>query len=118
MAKKKGKGKGVNYFSPYGDGVDWDIDDYLPVLELPESEEFDPQEPLSFDADLAGRPQLFLPLYVNNDGIGNDTDGFKTIVLSLDPAEEVGFTQETYVLKESWDAIAGNIAISSLMRRT
>ncbi|WP_205370175.1 hypothetical protein [Thermoleptolyngbya sp. PKUAC-SCTB121] len=104
MAKKKGKGKGVNYSSPYGDGVDWDVDDYLPVWELPEGETFSPIEPLSFNADLQGRSQLFLPLYVNNDGIGNDTDGFNTITLSLDPADTVGFTQETYILKESWNA--------------
>ncbi|QKD83156.1 hypothetical protein HPC62_13985 [Thermoleptolyngbya sichuanensis A183] len=109
MAKKKGKGKGVNYSSPYGDGVDWDVDDYLPVWELPEGETFSPIEPLSFNADLQGRSQLFLPLYVNNDGIGNDTDGFNTITLSLDPADTVGFTQETYILKESWDAIAGDV---------
>ncbi len=109
MAKKKGKGKGVNYSSPYGDGVDWDINDYLPVWELPEGETFSPIDPLSFNADLQGRSQLFLPLYVNNDGIGNDTDGFNTITLSLDPTDTVGFTQETYILKESWDAIAGDV---------
>ncbi|BAU40335.1 Calx-beta domain-containing protein [Leptolyngbya sp. O-77] len=110
MAKKKGKGKGVNYSSPYGDGVDWDIDDYLPVWELPEGETFSPINPLSFNTDLQGRSQLFLPLYVNNDGIGNDTDGFNTITLSLDPTDTVGFTQETYILKESWDAIAGDVS--------
>ncbi|MBF2085442.1 Calx-beta domain-containing protein [Thermoleptolyngbya sp. C42_A2020_037] len=109
MAKKKGKGKGVNYSSPYGDGVDWDIDDYLPIWELPEGETFSPIDPLSFNTDLQGRSQLFLPLYVNNDGIGNDTDGFNTITLSLDPTDTVGFTQETYILKESWDAIAGDV---------
>lgn len=110
MAKKKGKGKGINYSSPYGDGVDWDIDDYLPVWELPEGETLDPTAPLSFNADLQGRSQLFLPLHINNDGIGNDTDGFNTITLSLDPTDTVGFTQETYVLKESWDAIAGDVS--------
>ncbi|RMF66272.1 MAG: hypothetical protein D6742_10345, partial [Cyanobacteria bacterium J069] len=110
MAKKKGKGKGINYSSPYGDGVDWDIDDYLPVWELPEGDTLDPTAPLSFNADLQGRSQLFLPLHVNNDGIGNDTDGFNTITLSLDPTDTVGFTQETYVLKESWDAIAGDVS--------
>ncbi|MFQ3626785.1 MAG: Calx-beta domain-containing protein [Cyanobacteriota bacterium] len=110
MAKKKGKGKGINYSSPYGDGVDWDIDDYLPIWELPEGDTFDPTAPLSFNADLQGRSQLFLPLHVNNDGIGSDTDGFNTITLSLDPTDTVGFTQETYVLKESWDAIAGDVS--------
>ncbi|WP_448602064.1 Calx-beta domain-containing protein [Thermoleptolyngbya sp.] len=107
MPQKKRPGRGANQSSRWG-GVDWDVNDYLPVWELPAGEAFDPQIPFNFSTDLQGRSQLFLPLYVNNDGLGVNDDGLDVIVLSLDEDEtSVGFTKETYVLKESWDAIAG-----------
>jgi Ca2+-binding RTX toxin-like protein len=65
---------------------------------------------------LQGQSQLYLPIYVNNDGEGNDqnsnaydggNDGFDIVILSLDSEDtEIGFGQETYVVKESWDVIA------------
>jgi Ca2+-binding RTX toxin-like protein len=107
MPKKKRPGRGANQSSRWG-GVDWDVNDYLPLWELPPGEAFDPQIPFNFSTDLKGRSQLFLPLSVNNDGLGVNDDGLDIIVLSLDEDEtSVGFTKETYVLKESWDAIAG-----------
>ncbi|NEQ27026.1 MAG: hypothetical protein F6K28_50035, partial [Microcoleus sp. SIO2G3] len=116
--KKKGKGKDRNQTDEWGDGVAWNVNDFLPAWQLPPDETLDPTNAASFSTDLQGQSQLYLPLYVNNDGQGNDQnsdtsdgggDGFSVIVLALDSEDtEVGFSQETYVLKESWDAIAGD----------
>ena len=116
--KRKGKGKDRNQTDEWGDGVAWNVNDFLPAWILPPDETLDPGNAASFSTDLQGKSQLYLPLYINNDGIGNDQnsdlndgggDGFSVIVLSLDSEDDdLGFSQETYILKESWDAIAGD----------
>jgi hypothetical protein len=119
--KKKGSGKGKdrNQTDEWGDGVAWDVNDFFPAWVLPLGETLtSPSDPAPFSTDLLGQSQLYLPLYINNDGQGNDqngdtddggNDGFDIIILSLDSEDtEVGFSQETYVLKESWDTIAGD----------
>ena len=114
----KGKGKDRNQTDEWGDGVAWNVNDFLPAWGLPSDETLDPTKAASFSTDLQGQSQLYLPLYINNDGEGNDQisdstenedDGFDLIILSLDREDtEIGFSQETYVLKESWDAIPGD----------
>ncbi|MBD1849136.1 hypothetical protein H6F87_03800 [Cyanobacteria bacterium FACHB-502] len=63
----------------------------------------------SFNAEIpAGQFQQYLPLYVNNDGVLDSTDSF---VLELDLSDtSIGFSQETYILQEGWDQVAGDVA--------
>jgi hypothetical protein len=62
---KKGGGRGTNSSSKWGDGVSWEINDYLPDWELPIGETLSQSLDIPFNADLAGRPQLFMPIYIS-----------------------------------------------------
>jgi Ca2+-binding RTX toxin-like protein len=104
--KKFGKGKDRNGADEWGDGVAWESSGFYPAWTLPLDEVFQPSFAASFSTDLQGQAQLFLPLYVNHD---DRSKGFYTIILALDSEDtDVGFSQETYVLKESWDVIAND----------
>jgi Ca2+-binding RTX toxin-like protein len=112
MATKKrnsGKGKDRNGADEWGDGRAWDFNQFLPAWTLPEGERLDTSQTALFSTDLNGQAQQFLPVYVNNNEQANS---FYSIVLALDAEDtEVGFSQETYVLKESWDPIAGDAPV-------
>jgi Ca2+-binding RTX toxin-like protein len=104
--KKPGRGKDQNASDYWGDGSAWVFNNFLPAWKLPEGVLLDTRIAAPFDTDLQEESQLFLPLYINND---NQSDGFNSITLSLDSEDtDIGFSQETYVLKESWDPIAGD----------
>lgn len=103
MAKnKKGKGEGRDTSDKWGNGINWDTNDYMPAWSL--DEKFTPNETVPFSTDIpAGQSGLYLPLFINNDN-EQDLTGTDIMLLSLDSdVTSVGFSQETYVLKESWD---------------
>lgn len=102
--KKKGKGEGKETSDEWGDGSNWDSSDFIPAWL--EDEVFSPGAAVSFDTELpTGTAQLYLPLYLNrNDDSGSN--GTDIIALTLDSDTNVGFSQETYILKESWDNTA------------
>ncbi len=104
MGKKKGKGEGKETGDKWGDGINWKTTDFVPAWNLDET--FQPGDGVPFSTELpAGQSQLYLPLFINND---NEQDGTDILILTLDSDEtSVGFSQETYLLKESWDTQAG-----------
>ncbi|MEB3357346.1 MAG: calcium-binding protein [Synechococcales bacterium] len=59
--------------------------------------------------------KVFLPLYVVNNGQQTGTHFF--IMEVFDPASNLGFSQETYVLKESWDTTTALLPISTPTER-
>lgn len=102
--KKKGKGEGKETSDEWGDGVNWDSKDFIPAWNT--SDPFTAGQPVPFSTSLRqGQTQLDLPLYLNNDGI---QDGPDIIILTLENNTSVGFSQETYVLKEAWDQQPGS----------
>lgn len=103
---KKGKGEGRETSDKWGDGVNWYTTDFVPAWDLDET--FTPGSSVPFETDLpVGAAERYLPLFINNDGV---QDGPDIILLTLDSdVTSVGFSQETYVLKESWDGQFGDI---------
>lgn len=102
-AKKQGKGKERNRAAWWGAyQYDWEPSNFIPAWQPPDYK-LEPQVPTPFDADYP----RYLPLYVNNDGTAYD--GVNVILLTLDSIDSpVGFSQELYILKESWDAVSGD----------
>ncbi|GAB4375673.1 MAG: hypothetical protein Kow00121_21700 [Elainellaceae cyanobacterium] len=102
----KGKGKGNKGNDLWGDGVSWLSSNFMPAWNP--NDLFTTGRSVPFSSDLRGQSQKYLPLYVNNDGSTRSTTAF---VLALDDLNSsVGFSQETYVLKEEWDTSAGSLS--------
>jgi Ca2+-binding RTX toxin-like protein len=102
MAKKgKGRGKERNRADWWGAyNYAWLPSNYIPAWQ-PSGYAINHAESTPFEVSPG-----YLPLYVNNDGA---KDGINAILLTLDDSDpSVGFSQEVYTLKESWDRTAGD----------
>jgi Ca2+-binding RTX toxin-like protein len=103
------RGRGRNVAGFWGQGLQWDRSDFIPKdwVTDPDFIFFPGQPgPAEFDIDLApGATGRFLPLFVNHDA---EADGTNVIALIIDIPATVGFTQETYVVKEIWDTTPSN----------
>lgn len=107
------RGRGRNRAGFWGQGIKWDLTDFLPRnwLENPPDGNFGQPSFADFDLDvLPGTQTKYLPLYISND---LEADGTDIIVLELELPVDMGFTQETYVLKESWDTLLPSDPVSN-----
>jgi Ca2+-binding RTX toxin-like protein len=103
MPRRRGRGRNAAGF--WGQGLQWNRSDFIPKGWISDSTVSIPpglSGPAEFDIDLdPGASGRFLPLFVNNDA---RADGTNVIALVIDDiSATVGFTQETYVVKEAWD---------------
>jgi Ca2+-binding RTX toxin-like protein len=98
MGKKKGKGEGWSKPGFWGDADTWDQSAVDPIDWTSDPYNPDSTSFQEFDTLSPGQTSKYLRLQVNNDGKPNST---AVIALSLDSSEPAGFSQETYVLKES-----------------
>ena len=108
MGKKKpGSGLQPNSGSWIGQGVKWDPSSFIPEWSLENlynaSRTADVKTSLTVDSELpVGITRKYLPLYIRNNGQPDTLS--RGMFLSLDGTDaEIGFSKETYVLKESWD---------------
>jgi Ca2+-binding RTX toxin-like protein len=119
---KRGIGGDKNYASKRGDGVDWNPSVLLPLLKSGAASAWSDQtlrasSSMSFDVDLKGQSEVYLPFYIWNDGLPDrggtqlpnsaffDRHAVKWLILSFEAdGSGIGFSQDTYVLKEAWDS--------------
>jgi Ca2+-binding RTX toxin-like protein len=110
---KKGKSRGNRSYSSHwgSDSANittaWNTEgDFVPAwLTL---DQIRPDD-LPINTNLPGNEsQRYLPFYINNDAT---RDGADAIVLAIDEGVgSVGFSQETYILKEAWDQPSGDVS--------
>lgn len=96
------RGRGRNAAGFWGQGIKWRLSDFVPknwIADPPNGNVNQPNE-AEFDDPDPGASSKFLSLFVNND---EQPDGTNVIVLAVDLPTTLGFSQETYVLKEAWD---------------
>jgi RTX calcium-binding nonapeptide repeat (4 copies) len=105
--KKPGSGLQPNQGTWIGQGVKWDPSSFIPEWSLENlydaSRNVDIKAALTVDSELpVGITRKYLPLYIRNNGSIDTLP--RGMFLTLDGTDaEIGFSKETYILKESWD---------------